>query len=76
MQWGWGRKGAERRLGRKVVKLEGARLEVRKLSEPDCDRYDAYASEEDSGGTLILLDNLSYCFEKGERVVKFWPQRC
>ena len=62
--YGGGRGGAERRLGEKVVSFEGARLSVMAAATSD-----GTSTSEDRPVALVLLDGLSYSFEKGERVV-------
>jgi len=56
--------GLERRLGGKVMELEGARIKVTK--RPGLE--DAPPSS-NANNTILLLDGLSYTFERGERII-------
>jgi len=57
---GGAKTGPERRLGGKVVTFQGARLVVNATSSE---------TSSNTPRTLLLLDGLSYSFEKGERLV-------
>ena len=57
---GGGTQSAERRLGGKVVTFEGARLSM---------TFKKPSTKPNNNKKLILLDGLSYSFEKGERLV-------